>query len=138
LFGLGWFVFPLLLVGIALLVEPLAEPALSPAWTLQIKEAHRVTLPWALLAQLVAAMIWIIGDSLHVADKDTPVTVLRANAAGSILVALILTALFTWQLARYHLPWGYIIPFAAAVADAFISADQAINNAAQKPLVQQK
>jgi hypothetical protein len=34
------------------------------------------------------------------------------------------------------LTWGFVVPWVASILDAIITGDRAINNAAQKPLIQ--
>ena len=128
IFEAGWLVFPVLLLAAAYFVPALQVPVGT------FPPESSAELPWALLAMTVAAMIWLIGDFFVVSNLNTSVSSLRLNAAASIALALGLSVYGGW--AWPDLPWGYVIPWIASVVDAFITGDRAINNAAQKPLIQ--
>ena len=127
-FEFGWLVFPVVLLGAMFFV-----PALQvPVGTFPPEFAS--ALPWALLTMTLAAFVWLIIDFFVISNLNTSVGSLRVNTFVSVALALGLSfyAGFKWP----GLTWGYIVPWIASLVDAFITGDRAINNAAQKPLIQ--
>jgi hypothetical protein len=127
-FEFGWLVFPVILLCAIYFV-----PALQArVGTFPVE--HASDLPWALLGMTLAAFVWLIVDFFVISNLNTSVSALRINTFASIALALGLSfyAGFAW----HALTWGYIVPWIASLADAFITGDRAINNAAQKPLIQ--
>lgn len=124
----GWLIFPIFLLAAIYFVPALRVPLLT------FPPEYASQLPWALLGMTVAAVVWLVVDFFVVADRNTSVGSLRLNTAVSIALALALSIYggYAWS----GLPWGYLIPWIASILDAFITADRAINNAAQKPLIQ--
>ena len=129
-FEAGWYVFPVVLLAAAYFIPALQVPVLTDFSQLP------GDLGWALLGMTVAAVIWLIGDFFVVSNLNTSVGSLRLNTWVSILLALALSIYAGWSLSAAGLAWGYVIPWVASIIDAFITADRAINNAAQKPLIQ--
>ena len=56
-------------------------------------------------------------------------------AAGALLSVKTTSRQFTLRRTLGRCPWLYIVPAVTAIADAFLTANQGLNNAAQKPLV---
>jgi hypothetical protein len=132
IFETGWLVFPLVLLAAAYFVPVLQVKV--PAFP----QENAADLPWALLGMTVAAVIWLIVDFIVVSDLRTPLGSLRLNAWVSVVLALALSAYGGWSLHGDGLTWGYVIPWIASILDAFITVDRAINNAAQKPLIEMR
>ncbi len=82
----------------------------------------------------LAAIVWLLIDFFVISNLNTSVGSLRLNTFVSIGLALALSfyAGFKWP----ELTWGYLVPWIASLVDAFVTGDRAINNAAQKPLIQ--
>jgi hypothetical protein len=128
-FGKFWWVAPA-----ALLLLNLFQPDLGRS----VKDGVTPNLPWWLLAEFVACAIWFGAGFFHVTNGDTPVSALRADAAISNTVQLGLVVLAIYQLSNGSLQWGVILPTLTTIADVYMTADRAINNAAYKPIVQQQ
>lgn len=130
LFEGAWFVFPLLLLAATYFVPALR----APVWIWPVPAEMAGQLPWALLIMTLAAVAWLIIDFFVISSLGTPVASLRLNTLASVALALALCfyAGFNWE----NLSWGYVVPLVASILDAIITGDRAINNAAQKPLIQ--
>jgi hypothetical protein len=130
LFEGAWFIFPLFLIAASFLVPALQAPV--RIWP--VAAEHASNLPWALLIMTLAAVIWLIIDFLVISSLGTPVSSLRLNTLASVILALGITfyAGMNWG----SLTWGFVVPWVASILDAIITGDRAINNAAQKPLIQ--
>ena len=95
-------------------------------------------LPWWLLGEFVLCVAWFVMGFVHVTSSTTSVAALKADAAISNTVQLGFVILASYQATKGHLQWGIVIPALTTIADVYITGDRAINNAAQKPIVQQQ
>jgi hypothetical protein len=128
-----WWLFPILL-GVWLFVPVLRARVFLDA----IRLEDQVSLLIGIIVQGVLGGAWLMYEFFAVSNQQTSVHRLRVNNAVSTAMALAFTVIGTWLLARDMFMWGLIVPWSAALLDAFVSSDRAINNAAQKPLVQQE
>ena len=78
---------------------------------------------------------WLIAENQFAASRETKIQELQADAFRSILLSLVLSFIAGWMLAIGRCPWLYIVPAIAALADTFLTANQGLNNAAQKPII---
>jgi hypothetical protein len=125
---LRWFV-PILMLAFGRFVPALQEPV---AWPI----VNSVYPP--LMVELIISLIWIVAEITTVTNRDTPVRTLQLDDALSLTLAVVLSFFAAWQIAKGTLQWWYVVPWAVCLVDAYLSGYFAINNAAQKPLVQQQ
>jgi hypothetical protein len=131
LIGLLRWIFPIFMLAGGRLVPGLQLP---------------VTLTWPmpepvyppLLVELIIGLVWIVSEITTVTNRDTPVRTLQLDDGMSLTLAIVLTFFGAWQIARGSLQWWFIVPWIVTLVDAYLSGYFAINNAAQKPLVQQQ
>lgn len=90
----------------------------------------------SIVIELVIAGIWIASEMFTMSDRNTTVRYLQWDDGISLAVALVMAIWFGWLLKGGDVQWWFVIPFVAAVFDAFFSGYLAINNAAQKPIAQ--
>lgn len=124
-----WWVIPAIAIGGGLFAPELRAFA---------KEGLTPNLPWWLMGQAAVCAVWVMSGFFNVTSSDTPVSNLKLDAFLSNVVQLGLYGLFVYEVATGKLQWGVIIPTLATIVDVFITNDRAINNAAQKPIVQQQ
>lgn len=127
--GKFWWVIPALAIAGGLLAPELR------AFT---KNGLTPNLPWWLMGQTAVCVFWLMSGFFNVTSSDTPVSGLKTDAFLSNVVQLALVALCVYEATLNQLQWGVIIPTVATILDVFITNDRAINNAAQKPIVQQQ
>lgn len=129
LVGLLRWLFPLLMLGVGRFLDGLQLPV---AWPIQ----DPVYPP--LLVELLIGLVWIIAEITTVTNRDTPVRTLQWDDMLSLTMAIVLTFFGAWQIAKGTLQWWFVLPWLVTIVDAYLSGYFAINNAAQKPLVQQQ
>jgi hypothetical protein len=88
-----------------------------------------------LLAQVLVLAGWLLAEYRFAASRETPIGQLQSDAFRSLFLSLILSFGAGWLLALGKCPWFYVVPAATTIVDAFLTANQGLNNAAQKPLV---
>jgi hypothetical protein len=132
--GIIWWVFPVVLVAGGYFVPALRLPVTTSA----IPELMKTDLYFWLLISLVLCAIWIFAGFLHATDFNTTVAALKTDAFVSILVAIVLSATTAFLAGRNSLVWALVLPTLTAIVDALVAGNRAINNAAQKPIVQHK
>lgn len=128
--GKIWWMFPLLVVGVSYAVPDLRAVVSTGA------PPERLFM-W-LFAQVILCGVWLVAAFFHVSSSNTTVGALKGDSFVSTTLAIFLTAGTVWCLAKGYLQWALIIPTVTAILDAYITGDRAINNAAQKPIVQQQ
>ena len=129
--GVIWWVFPVVLVAGGYLVPALRLPVATSA-------NLEPDLYFWLLISLVLCAIWIFAGFLHATDRNTTVTALKTDAFVSLLIAIGLSATVGFLAGRNSLVWALVLPTLTAIIDALVAGNRAINNAAQKPIVQHK
>ena len=75
---------------------------------------------------------------MHATDRNTTVAALKTDAFVSLLIAIGLSATAGFLAGRDNLVWALVLPTLTAILDAVVAGNRAINNAAQKPIVQHK
>src|SRR3989338_6503735 len=113
---------PLIMLGIGYLIPVLRAPVGMPTSNLL----------WGLLfGSLVIVVIWLGSEIVTITDRNTPASYLQWDDFISLIVALAITS-----FVRANWEWWFFFPCVRAVVDSILSGFLAINNAAQKPLVQ--
>ena len=129
--GIIWWVIPVVLVAGGYLVPALRLPVTTSA-------NLEPDLYFWLLISLVLCAIWIFAGFLHATDRNTTVAALKTDAFVSLLIAIGLSATAGFLAGRNNLVWALVLPTLTAIVDALVAGNRAINNAAQKPIVQHK
>jgi hypothetical protein len=124
-----WWVFPFLVVGFGYMSEDMRAA---------VGGEMGINLYKFLFMQLVLCVIWLLSAFFHATNGNAPVSNLKFDAALSNTVQLGLVGASIWYLALGQLPWALVLPTIAAILDAYITSDRAINTAAFKPIVQQQ
>jgi hypothetical protein len=88
-----------------------------------------------LLIQVLLSTAWLLAEYRFAASRETSIKQLQSDAFRSLFLSLILCFVAGWLLALGECSWFYVIPTVATVGDAFLTANQGLNNAAQKPFV---
>lgn len=94
--------------------------------------------PWAVV-QILLVVAWLLIELKYMAKRDTSGTQLQRELTADIFLGLVLTAILFCLIGGGNLTWGlwwYLAPYAGVVADLFLSANMGINNALQKPGLQ--
>lgn len=124
---ISWiFPFVIMMVGLALF-PPLSTP---------VGQAVGMEVFFGLFCQLLLTVIWVITELYYAANRDTSVRQLQVDVFVSSLFAVGLSMVGVFFLTVQMLPYWYMLPWAGSIADMFGSGFFAINNSAQKPLVQ--
>ncbi len=103
-----------------------------------------VSWPWnapsdvfiGLFFELVLVVAWFIVEMYYAANRETSVRQLQVDGVVSTFFGHFLTFFAAMMICLQILPWWYLLPWIGVIADSFGSSYFAINNAAQKPLVQ--
>ncbi len=128
--GFVSWIFPLIIMGASYLFFPaMREP---------------VTLPWnaasdvfvGLFFALAFTAVWFVVEMYYAANRETSVRQLQWDGFVSTLFGHGFTFFGASMLVLQIMPWWYLLPWIGVIADSFGSSYFAINNAAQKPLVQ--
>ena len=109
-----------------------------PATILASPDPTKADLYFWLLISLVLCGVWILASFFHTSDHNTSVDALKADALVSTMLSVGLSATAAFLAAKNNLAWALVLPTATAIIDALVTADRAINNAAQKPIVHQR
>jgi hypothetical protein len=123
---IAW-LFPLAVMGLGALFAPLRTDIRSA-----LPAVHVSTV---LLLQVILLGGWLLAEFWYAASRETTIRGLQTDAFRSLLLALFLTFGAGWLLAANNFPWFYAAPAIAAIMNAFLTANQGLNNAAQKPFL---
>lgn len=123
---IAW-LFPIVIMGIGALYGPLRTFVDGPLPSVLITPG--------ILVQVILAGAWMLAEYRFAASRETSIKQLQSDAFRSLLLSLVLCFGAGWLLALRECPWFYIVPTIAAVGDAFLTANQGLNNAAQKPFL---
>ncbi len=126
---LSW-IFPIIIMGASYLMFPAMR---APA-----------TLPWNALPEvfmglffaLLFVVIWFIVEMYYAANRETSVSQLQWDGIVSTIFGHVFTAFGAAMLMLQILPWWYLLPWVGVIMDSIFSSYFAVNNAAQKPLIQ--
>lgn len=90
-----------------------------------------------LIIFILAAVVWIFLDFFVVSNDSTTGSQLKLNAAisGTYNNVLLFAAGAMW--AAGEMRWWMVVPIVATLVDDYIVTNRAINNALQKPIIQQ-
>jgi len=91
-----------------------------------------------MLTQALLSSVWMLTEYRFAASRDTTIRQLQVDSARSMTLALILTFLAGILLEKGTLPWWYVIPVIASIADSILTPNQGLNNAGQKPFIPTK
>jgi hypothetical protein len=91
-----------------------------------------------MLIQVLLSSLWMLAEYRFAASRETTIKQLQSDSFRSILLSMVLCFGAGFLLAREICPWFYLIPMLSSVGDAFLTANQGLNNAAQKPFVPTK
>ena len=127
--GLLRWIIPIMMLVVGRFVPPLQLPV---AWPLPSSVYP------ALMIEMVIGLLWILSEITTVTNRDTPVHTLQRDAALSLTLAVVITFIGAWYMAQSALQWWLLVPWFVTLLDAYLSGYYAINNAAQKPLIQQQ
>ncbi|NBV77116.1 hypothetical protein EBR66_03075 [bacterium] len=98
--------------------------------------------PWIfalLLGQTAVMSVWFWSQIKVVRDMHTKVDSLRAETKTSVFMSGLMLLVAGYMLGSYgSVYWAFVIPAIFQVMDGFTTPDTAINNAAQKPLMQRE
>jgi hypothetical protein len=132
--GLLWWIFPVVLFAGGLLVPSLRLPVAAS----EIPDATRSDLYFWLLVSLVLCGIWVLAAFFQASNHTTSITALKAHIFVSILLSIVLAATSGFLIGHNNLVWALVLPTGASIIEALVTADRAINNAAQRPIVHHK
>lgn len=91
---------------------------------------------WGLLASLAAVGFWLGYEMWFAVARKTTVGQLQADGLISTFFAIVLTGIgIRWNTIG-TLPYWFVLPWIGSIIDALGSGFLGINNAAQKPIVQ--
>ena len=132
--GILWWIFPVVLVAGGYLVPVLRIPVTTSA----IPDVMKTDLYFWLLVSMALCGIWIVAAFFHASNLGTSVAALKTHVFVSILLSVGLSATSAFLAAQNNLVWALVLPTGAAIVDALVTGNRAINNAAQKPIVHHK
>lgn len=121
-------VFPLVMLGVGAFIPVLQVPVAMPT-------TNGLWLALAITAGFMA--VWIGAEVYTVVDRKTGVTHLQWDDFISLVMAVTLTEWHGRLVAANELQWWFVLPWVGVLVDAVLSGTLAINNAAQKPLIEQ-
>ena len=119
--------FPLVVLGIGAFYAPLRTPVNGLVPSAEISPG--------ILVQVLLSGGWMLAEYRFAASRETSIKQLQSDAFRSLFLSLLLTFMAGWLLSRGECPWFFIVPALATIGDAFLTANQGLNNAAQKPFV---
>jgi hypothetical protein len=132
LLGRLWWIFPLMMIGGGYLVPELRLHVGKPI------PANMPNLPWWMLGHVVLGVIWVIAALVLASNAKTSVSALRKDVFLTTLLWGCMLVAATYAYCHDAFAWALVAPLGASTLDAFITPDRSINNAAQKPIVQQE
>lgn len=131
-----WWSSPILVAAIGFALPEFRYSINETGLRVLIEERNALVLVIANVVSIILLVIWLIVEFVQISNLGVPVRRLRKNSAVSIFVAFSFTALGFYLIALNSLPWALLVPWIGSTVDAFLTADRAINNAAQKPLIE--
>ncbi len=134
---LGLWLFPYFLAGAAYFGGTFYEPLLVMRTSVLTWPIPQEVYGW-LLAMVLLAAVWLVGEFFSVTSRDTIVAALQWDAVISTLTAILFTGLAGWFLGNSTLGWWFVVPWFAAIVDSLTACWLSINNAAQKPFLSRK
>lgn len=126
---ISW-IFPIVIMGVSYLLFPAMRAPLTLPWN-----AHP-DVYIGLFFSLVFVVVWFVMEMYYAANRETSVRQLQWDGFVSTLFGHCFTFFAAAMLVLQIMPWWYLLPWLGVIADSFGSSYFAINNAAQKPLVQ--
>ncbi len=92
-----------------------------------------------LVVLIILAVTWLLFDLFWVFSRETTSRNLQINSAVTNFLAITFSVVFGYLInSQGGIPWWFIVPFSAAVVDAFTTGWAAINNATQKPFMTER
>lgn len=116
----GWYFFP-----------PLRAPI-----TLANLASTSSDVFFGLFIMLALVVVWFFYEVWYAVSRKTSVLQLQVDGVISTIFAIVFTYFGATLINQGALPWWYVLPWVGTVADAVASSFLAVNNAAQKPIVQ--
>ncbi len=92
---------------------------------------------WGLLGALAAVGAWLGYEMWFAVSRKTSVGQLQADGLVSTFFAIVLTGVGIRWNTLGTLPYWFVLPWIGTIIDALGSGFLAINNSAQKPIIQQ-
>jgi len=107
-----------------------------PAFRMSVSHLSDATIWPPLLFIIILAIIWLLLDLFYVINRETTSRSLQFDLTLSLLLAVTLSIAFGYLVnSKSGVAWWFVVPYIAAVLDAFTTAWAAINNATQKPFL---
>jgi hypothetical protein len=117
----------------------MAVGAVFPSLRLPVRlEIPPLQVTPGILIQVLLSSLWMLTEYRFSASRDTTIKQLQSDSFRSYFLSMLLCFGAGLLLAREICPWFYIIPMLSSVGDSFLTANQGLNNAAQKPFVPTK
>ena len=91
---------------------------------------------FGLFITLAAVVIWFFYEVWYAVSRRTSVAQLQLDGFISTFFSIVFTFVGATLINQDALPWWYVLPWVGTIADSLASSVLAINNAAQKPIVQ--
>jgi hypothetical protein len=91
-----------------------------------------------LVGQIILSVAWLLWEFNFAARRTTAVEFLQMDDGVSRVWAVLLTGWCGAMISRGDLPWWFVVPWVSVLIESFFSGFLTINNAAQKPLMQQE
>ena len=133
--GVYW-LFPFVLLGIGFLIAdfiPAFRTSVFGDWPID------ATVWPPLVVLILLAVTWLLFDLFWVFSRETTSRSLQINSAVTNFWAIIFSMVFGYLInSKGGIPWWFIVPFSAAIVDAFTTSWAAINNATQKPFMTER
>jgi hypothetical protein len=107
----------------------------SPLRAFVGREIPPVAITPGLLVQVILLAAWLLAENHYAASRATRISQLQTDALLSILLALVFAFGAGYLLALGECPWFFLMPAVTAIADAFMTANQGLNSAAQRRLI---
>ena len=124
----GW-LFPVFMAIAGFFIPSLGLSFMTWPWT--------IGLAVSILVSILIAVIWLFYGFTWTSDKNTTSSELQKGTSISIAQVIFLTAVVSYLAAIGHFAWYFAVPLVTAIVDTFITAHLAINNATQKPFIDQ-
>ena len=137
--GWVWFAFTwgfpvlLLLIG-RFLVSSMNQPVVGGLFGLVVPG----NILWPLIVLGLLGFMWLGLESFTAAYRLTPMRTLFANFFVAVFWTVILIGSACISTGEGNLQWWQVLPPAFALADLMLGTALALNNAVQKPIVQQQ
>jgi len=117
LLGIVYWFFPLVLMGVGYLIGHFI-PAFRVSVFHSLPPDASVWPP--LLLIIILAIIWLLFDLFYVFNRETSARNLQLNLTLSVLLAISLSFAFGYLFNnKFGVAWWFVVPYFAAVVDAF-------------------